>query len=66
MSRLTDAEKARKRTRKKWKRSIKARYKQIMYLAKLAIENATGYDCILRFKEEYNDRFTLWLVEKKT
>jgi hypothetical protein len=38
---MTEVEKARKRTRRNWKKDTKAKYRILMYLAKQQINNAT-------------------------
>jgi len=58
-------EKLRKRTRKNWKRETRAKYKRLMYFAKLTIENATSNYCYIERHCSNGDYFALWLVAKK-
>ena len=62
---MTEIEKARKRTRKNWKRDTRAKYKHFKYLAELAIENATSNRCRVERRSGNDDYFALWLVKKK-
>lgn len=62
---MTEIEKLRKRTRKNWKRETRAKYKHLMYLAELEIENATSNWCRLKRSCRNDDYFALWLVKKK-
>jgi hypothetical protein len=62
---MTEVEKSRKRTRKNWKRDTRAKYRYLMYLAKLEIKNATTNHCYIERQRSKNDYFALWLVAKK-
>ena len=62
---MTEIEKAKKRTRKNWKRETRAKYNNLMYLAELEIENATSNWCRVKRKCSNGDYFALWLVKKK-
>lgn len=45
---MTDAEKARKRTRENFKKEVRARYRHLMRLAKYNIKNATHNHCVMK------------------
>jgi len=62
---MTDLKKLRKRNKKNWKREQKAKYRRLMSLAKLIIENASDYYCYLKSPCKDDDYFALWLVAKK-
>ena len=62
---MTEIEKAKKRTRKNWKKETRRKYKQFKYLAELEIENATSNYCIIKRSCGNDDYFALWLVKKK-
>ena len=62
---MTDLEKLRKRTRKNWKRETKTKYRYLMDIAKLEIENATSNYCRIERHCSKDDYFALWLVAKK-
>ena len=42
---MIEIEKARKRTRKNWKRETRAKYRQFKHFVELEIENATSNLC---------------------
>lgn len=62
---MTDAEKARKRTRKNYKKEVRARYKLLMDIAKHNIKNATENCCFVKRCHADYEFFALWLVAKK-
>lgn len=62
---MTEAEKARKRTRKNYKKEVRARYRHLMRLAKYNIKNATANHCIMKRRHANYEVFALWLVAKK-
>lgn len=62
---MTEVEKTRKRTRKNWKRDTRAKYRNLMSLAKLKIKNATSNHCYIERHCSKNEYFALWLVAKK-
>jgi hypothetical protein len=62
---MTEVEKARKRTRRNWKKDTKAKYRILMYLAKQQINNATKKYCYVKRHSSRNEYFALWLVAKK-
>lgn len=64
-AKMTEAEKARKRTRKNYKKEVRARYKYLMRLAKYNIKNATENCCFMKRGHADYEFFALWLVAKK-
>lgn len=62
---MTNAEKARKRTRKNYKKEVRARYRHLMRLAKYNIKNATTNRCVMKRCRANYEVFALWLVTKK-
>lgn len=62
---MTEAEKARKRTRKNYKKEVRARYRYLMRLAKYNIKNATENCCFIKRCHANYEFFALWLVAKK-
>ena len=62
---MAEIEKAKKRTRKNWKRETRKKYKQFKHFAELEIENATSNWCRVKRDCGNNDYFALWLVKKK-
>ena len=60
---MTEVEKARKRTKKNWKREIRRSYKQTMFKAELSIENSTNNFCTIYVNPNYT--FATWIVKKK-
>lgn len=62
---MTEVEKARKRSRKNWKRETRAKYRYLMSLAKQQIKNATDNYCYVKRNCSRNEYFALWLVAKK-
>lgn len=62
---MTDVEKARKRTKKNYKKEVRARYKQLMRLAKYNIKNATVNHCFVKRRHSSYEAFALWLIVKK-
>ena len=62
---MTDLEKLRKRTKKNWKRETRKKYRYLMDIAKLEIENATKNHCSIKSHCSKGNYFALWLVAKK-
>jgi hypothetical protein len=62
---MTEVEKARKLTRKNYKKKVRARYKQLMRLVKYNIKNATVNHCFVFRRHSKYEAFTLWLIAKK-
>lgn len=62
---MIDVEKARKRTRKNYKKEVRARYRHLMRLAKYNIKNATDNHCLIKRHRADYEAFALWLVVKK-
>ena len=62
---MTDAEKARKRTRKNYKKEVRARYRHLMRFAKYNIKNATVNHCVMKRRRAEYETFALWIIAKK-
>lgn len=62
---MTDAEKARKRTKENFKKEVRARYRHLMRLAKYNIKNATHNHCVMKRRRANYEAFALWIVAKK-
>lgn len=62
---MKEAEKARKRTRKNYKKEVRTRYRHLMRLAKYNIKNATTNCCVMKRCHANYEVFALWLVTKK-
>lgn len=62
---MTEAEKARKRTKQNYKKEVRTRYRQLMSLAKHNIKNATENCCYMKRRGSDIERLASWIVAKK-